>query len=56
MTAAREQLLRVQNFMLSTDGFGTGEGQSIERPFGHADPGVAMLAHCARRRIEDALV
>ena len=24
--------------MLSTDGFGTGEGQSIERPFGHADP------------------
>lgn len=34
------QLLRVQNFMLSTDGYGTGEGQSIERPFGHADPAV----------------
>src|SRR5690606_9200095 len=33
-----EQLLRVQNFMLSTDGFGTGEGHSLERPFGHADP------------------
>jgi dihydrofolate reductase len=34
------QLLRVQNFMLSTDGFGTGVGQSLERPFGHADPGA----------------
>jgi dihydrofolate reductase len=33
------QLLRVQNFMLSTDGFGSGEGQTLERPFGHADPG-----------------
>jgi dihydrofolate reductase len=32
------QLLRVQNFMLSTDGFGSGEGQSLERPFGHANP------------------
>ena len=38
VSAPREQLLRVQNFMLSTDGFGTGEGQSFERPFGHADP------------------
>jgi dihydrofolate reductase len=38
--SATQQLLRVQNFMLSTDGFGTGEGQSIERPFGHADPAV----------------
>ncbi|MEW2388798.1 dihydrofolate reductase family protein [Streptomyces venezuelae] len=34
----RQQLLKVQNFMLSQDGFGTGEGQSLERPFGHADP------------------
>ncbi len=34
------QLLRVQNFMLSSDGFGAGEGQSLERPFGHADPSV----------------
>ena len=41
VTELREQLLRVQNFMLSTDGYGTGEGQSIERPFGHADPAVA---------------
>ncbi len=32
------QLVRVQNFMLSSDGFGSGEGQSLERPFGHANP------------------
>src|SRR5436309_7881575 len=32
------QLVRVQNFMLSTDGFGAGEGQSLEEPFGHAEP------------------
>ena len=32
------QLLRVQNFSVSSDGFGAGEGQSLERPFGHADP------------------
>ena len=32
------QLLRVQNFFLSTDGFGAGEGQSLERPFGHVNP------------------
>jgi dihydrofolate reductase len=32
--------VRVQNFMLSRDGYGSGEGQSLERPFGHADPGV----------------
>ena len=41
----RTQLLRVQNFMLSTDGFGTGEGLTLERPFGHADP--AALASWA---------
>jgi dihydrofolate reductase len=34
------QLLRVHNFCVSSDGFGTGEGQSLERPFGHADPSV----------------
>ncbi|MFC9837692.1 deaminase [Rhodococcus sp. NPDC127530] len=33
------QLLRVQNFTVSRDGFGAGEHQSLERPFGHADPG-----------------
>lgn len=32
------QLLRVQNFLLSADGFGAGEGQSLEQPFGHANP------------------
>jgi len=34
-----EQLLRVHCFTVSQDGFGAGEGQSLERPFGHADPG-----------------
>ena len=34
------QLLRVQNFTVSSDGFGAGVGQTLERPFGHADPGV----------------
>jgi dihydrofolate reductase len=33
-----QQLLRVQNFGVSTDGYGAGEGQSLERPFGHAKP------------------
>ncbi|MET9252866.1 dihydrofolate reductase family protein [Streptomyces sp. NPDC003717] len=33
------QLLRVQNFTVSSDGYGTGIGQTLERPFGHADPG-----------------
>jgi dihydrofolate reductase len=32
------QLLRVHCFNVSRDGFGTGEGQSLERPFGHAEP------------------
>lgn len=36
------QLLRVQNFAVSSDGFGAGEGQSLERPFGHADPAALM--------------
>ncbi|MBF6213366.1 dihydrofolate reductase family protein [Nocardia puris] len=30
-------LARVQNFTVSRDGYGSGEGQSAERPFGHAD-------------------
>jgi hypothetical protein len=29
-------LARVQFFSVSLDGFGTGEGQSLEAPFGHA--------------------
>lgn len=28
--------VRIHNFSLSLDGFGTGEGQSLEAPFGHA--------------------
>jgi len=36
------QLLRVQNFVVSADGFGAGEGQSLERPFGHANPAELM--------------
>ena len=29
-------LVRVHNFSVSLDGFGSGEGQSLEAPFGHA--------------------
>ncbi|MCV7433658.1 dihydrofolate reductase family protein [Mycolicibacterium bacteremicum] len=36
------QLLRVQNFVVSEDGFGAGRDQSLERPFGHADPAIMM--------------
>ena len=36
-------LLRVQNFTISSDGFGAGDGQSLERPFGHADP-MSLMA------------
>ncbi|MFE0178451.1 dihydrofolate reductase family protein [Streptomyces sp. NPDC059002] len=32
------QLLKVQNFTVSRDGFGAGEHQTLERPFGDADP------------------
>ncbi|WP_347238357.1 SRPBCC domain-containing protein [Dietzia sp. B19] len=32
----RRQLVRVHNFSVSLDGFGTGEGQCLEAPFGHA--------------------
>ncbi|MCR8526368.1 hypothetical protein WB334_25710, partial [Escherichia coli] len=28
--------VRIHNFTISLDGFGTGEGQSLEAPFGHA--------------------
>ncbi|MBV8958381.1 MAG: dihydrofolate reductase family protein [Actinobacteria bacterium] len=37
------QLVRVQNFMLSADGFGAGEGQSLEAPFGHAEDASVKL-------------
>jgi dihydrofolate reductase len=29
-------IVRVHNFAISLDGFGTGEGQSLDQPFGHA--------------------
>ena len=29
-------LARVHNFSISLDGFGTGEPQSLDAPFGHA--------------------
>ena len=29
--------VRVHNFAVSLDGYGTGEGQSLEQPFGHAE-------------------
>ncbi len=29
-------LVRVHNFSVSLDGFGTGEGQQLDAPFGHA--------------------
>jgi len=32
----------VKNFTVSSDGFGAGEGQTLERPFGHADPRTLM--------------
>ncbi len=32
------QAVRVQSFMVSSDGYGSGEGQSLEHPFGHANP------------------
>lgn len=35
-------IVRVQNFGVSSDGYGAGEGQSRERPFGHADPGALL--------------
>jgi dihydrofolate reductase len=35
-TAAETPLVRVHNFAISLDGFGTGEGQSADAHFGHA--------------------
>ncbi len=32
------QVVRVHNFMVSSDGYGSGVGQSLEHPFGHANP------------------
>jgi dihydrofolate reductase len=38
------QLARVQNFFVSMDGFGAGEGQSLDEPFGHAQPRQGRVA------------
>ncbi|CAN5514095.1 dihydrofolate reductase family protein [soil metagenome] len=32
-------IVRVQSFGVSIDGYGAGQGQSLEQPFGHANPG-----------------
>lgn len=32
------QLLKIQSFTVSSDGFGSGEGQTLEKPFGHVSP------------------
>jgi dihydrofolate reductase len=32
------QMARVHNLTVSADGYAAGEGQSLERPFGHAEP------------------
>ncbi|GHB03775.1 dihydrofolate reductase family protein [Streptomyces termitum] len=43
MTTGRRtgpQLLKVQNFNVSADGVAAGEDQTLERPFGHVDPGA----------------
>ena len=63
--------VRVHNFSVSLDGFGTGEGQSLEAPFGHAgtrlhewffptrtlprDAGRARGEHRHRRRLRQQL-
>ncbi|GAA2565826.1 dihydrofolate reductase family protein [Winogradskya consettensis] len=36
--------VRVHNFSVSLDGFGTGEGQELEAPFGHAGTGLLEWA------------
>ena len=36
-------LARVQNFSISLDGFGTGEGQSADAHFGHAGDQPARM-------------
>ena len=46
--------VRVHNFSISLDGFATGEGQSLETPFGHAGQRLhawMMATRYARREI-----
>jgi hypothetical protein len=43
------QLLRLQCFNVSSDGYGAGEGQSLDHPFGHATPsGMPTPQTCSR--------
>lgn len=41
-------LVRVHNFSVSLDGFGAGEGQTLEAPFGHADMRLMQWAFGTR--------
>jgi dihydrofolate reductase len=41
-------IVRVHNFSVSLDGFATGEGQSLERPFGHANGRLLEWASATR--------
>jgi len=47
MTGATPQV-RVHNFSVSLDGFATGEGQSLETPFGHAGTRLNEWAFATR--------
>lgn len=42
MGSVEKQMVRVHNFVVSSDGYAAGEGQSLETPFGHANPGELM--------------
>jgi dihydrofolate reductase len=41
-------LVRVHNFSVSLDGFGTGEGQTLDAPFGHASSRLVEWAMATR--------
>ena len=43
-------LARVQQISISLDGFGTGEGQSLESPFGHAGERMHEWMFARRRQ------
>ena len=49
-------LARVQFFSVSLDGFGTGEGLSLEEPFGHAGERLHEWMFAGRAGIDHALV
>jgi len=47
-------LARVQNFAISLEDFGTGEGLSRDRPFGHANERPEWWLH--RVSIQDTIM